>query len=111
MRPRDARRHCTKSRCRTKLWWARGIIVVVAAPKRPRRFLRSATRLAEGILGGLPSPGKNAERGGLPENLFDVSLDEVRDDINRNTEPQAVLQVRKLDRRPRRAGLLHVSSL
>ena len=76
----------------------------------PQRFLRSATRLVEGNLGELPSPGKNAEGGGLPADLFNVSLDEVRDDLNRNTEPQAVLEVGKLNRRPRRAGLPHVSS-
>jgi hypothetical protein len=75
------------------------------------RFWRGATRLAEGILGGLASPGKNAERSGFPADLLNVSLDEIRDDLNRNTEPQAVLQVGKLDRRPRRAGLAHVRSL
>ena len=59
--------------------------------------------------------GKEAEFGSLPSDLIDLSRDEVGDHLDGDADPQTVLQVVKLHRRPGPVpvgdvGFGHVSS-
>src|SRR5260370_32816556 len=76
----------------------------------------SLSALVEGAAGGLLSLRKNAELEGFPPDLVSILHQEVRENLDGDSDPQAAFQVVKLRCRPRIpavevAGLGHVSSL